>query len=90
MDVIYAAERPSIAKLLGDYVDQDVSPEDIEVAENPAETGSFLIGWRFRCYVLSPAGRVHDLHAAMRQRTDLRYRLPPRRAVGRRRAQSGT
>ena len=63
MDVIYAAEGPSIAKLLGDYVKQDVSPEDIDVAENPAETGSFLIGWRFRRYVLSPAGRMHDFPA---------------------------
>ena len=58
MDVIYAAEKPTIAKLLGDYVHQDIRPEDIDVIENPAETGSFLIGWRFRRYVLSPAGRI--------------------------------
>jgi hypothetical protein len=58
MDVIYAAEKPSIAKLLGDYVNQEVRPEDIDVAENPAKTGSFFIGWRYRRYVLSPAGEI--------------------------------
>jgi hypothetical protein len=58
MDIIYAAEKPSIAKLLGDYVQADVRPEEIDVAENPAQTGSFFIGWRFRRYVLSPAGRI--------------------------------
>lgn len=58
MDVIYAAEKPSIAKLLGDYVKRKIAPEDIDVTENPAETGSFLIGWRFHRYVLSPAGEI--------------------------------
>jgi hypothetical protein len=58
MDVIYAAEKPSIAKLLGDYVKLKIDPEDIDVTENPAETGSFLIDWRLRRYVLSPAGEI--------------------------------
>jgi hypothetical protein len=58
MDVIYAAEKPSIAKLLADHVKHDVSPEDINVTENPSETGSFFIGWRFGRYVLSPAGEI--------------------------------
>jgi len=67
MDIICAAERPSIAQLLGDYVKQDVSPEDIDLSENPAETGSFFIGWRFRRFVLSPSGEIAaDGHRATR------------------------
>ena len=58
MDVIYAAEKPSIAKLLGDYVKQEVDPEEINVTENPSETGSFYVGWKLRRYVLSPAGEI--------------------------------
>lgn len=58
MDVIYAAEKTSIAELLGDYVNQDVHPEEISVIENPSETGSFYVGWRFNRYVLSPAGEI--------------------------------
>ena len=58
MDVIYAAEKPSIAKLLAEHVHARVLPEEIDVRENPSETGSFFIGWRFRRYVLSPAGRI--------------------------------
>jgi hypothetical protein len=58
MDVIYAAEKSSIAKLLGDHVKREVDPDEIKVTENPSETGSFYIGWRLRRYVLSPAGRI--------------------------------
>lgn len=58
MDVVYAAERQSIAELLADYVKQDIGPDDIELVENPAQTGSFYIGWRSRRYVLSPAGDI--------------------------------
>jgi hypothetical protein len=54
MDVIYAAEKRSIAELLEHYVNENVRPEDINVTENPSETGSFYIGWRLRRYVLSP------------------------------------
>jgi len=68
MDVIYAAEKPSIAKLLGDYVKREVSPEDINVTENPNETGSFYIGWRFRRYVLSPSGAIASDAARRPQR----------------------
>ena len=58
MNIVYAAEKPSIAKVLGDYVKQDVRPEDIKVTENPDETGSFFVGWRSDRYVLSPSGRI--------------------------------
>lgn len=58
MDVVYAAEKRSIAELLGDYVKQDVHPEEIDVTENPGETGSFYVGWRSRRYVLSPGGEI--------------------------------
>ena len=60
MDVIYAAEKRSIAELLGDYVNQDVDPEEIDVTENPGETGSFYIGWGVRRYRLSPAGEIRS------------------------------
>ena len=58
MDVIYAAEKRSIAELFRDYVKQDVDPEDIDVTENPGETGSFYIGWGLRRYRLSPSGAI--------------------------------
>ena len=58
MDIIYAAEKRSIAELLGNYVSEDVRPEEINVVENPSETGSFHIGWRLNRYVLSPAGEI--------------------------------
>lgn len=58
MNVIYAAEKASIAELLRDYVKRDVQPEDIDVIENPAETGSFFVGWRLRRFRLSPSGKI--------------------------------
>ena len=58
MDIVYAAEKPSIARLLSDRVKREVSPEDINVSENPDETGSFFIGFELNRYVLSPAGDI--------------------------------
>jgi hypothetical protein len=58
MDIIYAAEKRSIAELLGHHVHRAVGPEEINVTENPGETGSFFIGWGVRRYVLSPAGEI--------------------------------
>ena len=58
MDVIIAAEKPSIAKLLSEHTRQRVTPDEIEVRENPDETGSFYIGWEFEQFVLSPDGKI--------------------------------
>lgn len=58
MDIIYAAEKPSIAALLSNFTRHAVSPDDIDVTENPSETGSFYIGSRFGRYVLSPNGEI--------------------------------
>ena len=64
MDIIYAAEKRSIAELLGNHVSEDVRPDDINVVENPSETGSFYIGWRLNRYVLSPSGQIASESAA--------------------------
>ncbi len=58
MDIIYAAEKPSIAKVLSEHVKREVRPSDIDVEANPDETGSFFIRWRFSRYVMSPNGEV--------------------------------
>ena len=58
MDIVIAAEKPSIAKLLSAYVQQCVAPEDIKVSDNPDQTGSFYIGWQLDRFVLSPDGAI--------------------------------
>ena len=58
MDIVYAAEKPSIAGLLSERVKRDISPEEITVTENPSETGSFYIGWQLNRYVMSPDGEI--------------------------------
>ena len=58
MDIVYAAEKPSIADLIEDHVRQSVTPDELEIVENPDETGSFYVGWRRETFVLSPAGEV--------------------------------
>ncbi len=58
MDIIIAAEKPSIAKLLSDHMRCNVEPDEIEVRENPDETGSFYIGWHLEQFVLSPNGEI--------------------------------
>ncbi len=58
MNIIYAAEKPSIAKLLSEHISEPIGPEDIDVVENPDETGSFRIDWRLRRFVLSPGGEI--------------------------------
>ncbi|MDJ0795027.1 MAG: hypothetical protein QNI98_12405 [Woeseiaceae bacterium] len=58
MDIVYAAEKPSIATLLSKHVNRSVRPDEIKVSENPDETGSFFIGFDLEHYVLSPSGRI--------------------------------
>ena len=58
MDIVYAAEKPSIATLLSKHVKRRVRPDEIRVSENPDETGSFFIGFDLEHYVLSPSGEI--------------------------------
>ena len=58
MNIVIAAEKPSIAKLLSDYIQRSVRPEEIKISENPAETGSFFVGFRFERFVMSPSGEI--------------------------------
>ena len=58
MNVVYAAEKPSIAGVLSDHLNERVEARDIEVSANPDETGSFLIRWRLAEFVLAPNGEV--------------------------------
>jgi hypothetical protein len=58
MDIVYAAEKPSIARVLSEHVQREIGPAEIQVAANPDETGSFFIRWRFDRFVMSPNGAV--------------------------------
>ena len=58
MDIVYAAEKSSIADVLSDRLSDRVASGEIEVHENPDETGSFLVKWRLNRYVVSPNGEV--------------------------------
>ena len=58
MNIVYAAEKPSIATLLSKHVHRRVGPDEIKVSENPDETGSFFIGFNLDHYVLSPNGEI--------------------------------
>lgn len=60
MDIIYAAEKPSIATLLSKHVRRRVRPEEIKVSENPDETGSFYIGFNLDHYIMSPSGEIAE------------------------------
>ena len=60
MDIVYAAEKPSIAGVLSEHLERRVGEDDIEVSANPDETGSFLILWDLHRYVLSPSGEVES------------------------------
>lgn len=58
MDIVYAAEKPSIAKLFSERMKRYVQPEELMITENPDETGSFYIGWQLDRYVMSPDGDI--------------------------------
>lgn len=58
MDIVIAAEKSTIAGLLGEHIHRSVRPEDIDIVENPDETGSFFIGLEFDQYKLSPGGEI--------------------------------
>ena len=58
MDIVIAAEKPTIADLLSERLRCPVNVQDISVRPNPEETGSFLIRWRLNRYLLSPDGRL--------------------------------
>lgn len=65
-DIVYAAEKPSIATLLSTHLRHPVREQDIFVHHDPAETGSFLISWRFARFRMTPAGQVEALGLARR------------------------
>jgi hypothetical protein len=66
MDIVIAAEKPSIARLFSERMRRRVQPEDLLITENPDETGSFYIGWQMDRYVMSPDGGIapDTLHLA--------------------------
>lgn len=58
MDIVIAAEKPSIARLLSEHMRCRVRPDEIQVTENPDETGSFYIGFQLDRFVMSPNGEI--------------------------------
>ncbi|MDH4048225.1 MAG: hypothetical protein OEW68_04745 [Gammaproteobacteria bacterium] len=58
MDIVIAAEKPSIAGLLSKHLRLPVKEQDIRVHANPDETGSFLVNWRLNRYVMAPDGTL--------------------------------
>ena len=63
MDIIYAAEKPSIAGILSEFLERPVDSREIDVADNPDLTGSFFVRIGFKRFVLSPDGALSDERA---------------------------
>lgn len=59
MNIVYAAEKTSIAALLADHLKVRIAPEEVRISENPEETGSFYVGWQFARFVVSPDGVIN-------------------------------
>lgn len=66
MNIVYAAEKTSIANLLSEYIQRHVEPQDIKLTENPDETGSFFVGLQLERYVISPNGEIASDTLVMR------------------------
>lgn len=58
MNIIYAAEKPTIAGMLSSHLGSTVREDDVYVHRNPAETGSFLVSFRTARFRLTPGGRL--------------------------------
>ena len=58
MNIVYAAEKHSIAGLLAEHTRCPVSVDDIRITEAPDATGKFRIDWRLKRFVLTPDGRI--------------------------------
>lgn len=65
MEIVYAAERPSIAQVLSERLHREIEAGDIEVCDNPNETGSFLVDWRCCRYLVTPSGDVECMGASL-------------------------
>jgi hypothetical protein len=61
MDIVYAAEKRSIADILSHRLHQKIEPHDIDVQDNPDQTGSFFVRRGFDQYVMSPSGEVERI-----------------------------
>ncbi len=72
MNIVYAAEKNSIASLLSDFIDAPVAEGDIAVIDNPDETGSFYIGHRLGQFCLTPSGKIRLGRASSTVRSECR------------------